>query len=203
MNVQGDQAPAKLQKWWKNRELTHKDHRRTIHELTDTVGFNYGVCQEILTENLNMRRTAAKIVPRLLTNYQKQRCINMCLELWEKANEDQTFTTISRTITGDKGWIYGYDPETKQQSSQWKSPQSPKAKKGAAGPEFNKEHAHCIFLMWRGLFIVNLFLLILWSTLTFTVTFWDAWEKMCEEKGRNFGATTTGSITTRRPPTYP
>jgi hypothetical protein len=25
-------------------------------------------------------------------------------------------------MTGDKSWMYDYDPETKQQSSQWKSP---------------------------------------------------------------------------------
>jgi hypothetical protein len=30
---------------------------------------------------------------------------------------------------GNESWIYGYDSETKQQSSQWKSPQSPRAKK--------------------------------------------------------------------------
>jgi hypothetical protein len=30
---------------------------------------------------------------------------------------------------GDESWIYGYDPETKQQSLQWKSPQSPRAKR--------------------------------------------------------------------------
>jgi hypothetical protein len=40
---------------------------------------------------------------------------------------------------GDESWIYGYDPETKQHPSQWKS------KKGMAGPEFSKEHAHCFF----------------------------------------------------------
>jgi hypothetical protein len=51
----------------------------------------------------------------------------MCLELREKANEDITF--ISRNTTGDESWIYGYDPETKQQSSQRKGPQSPRAKK--------------------------------------------------------------------------
>jgi histone-lysine N-methyltransferase SETMAR len=28
----------------------------------------------------------------------------------------------------DESWIYSYDPETKEQSSQWKSPQSPRAK---------------------------------------------------------------------------
>jgi len=31
---------------------------------------------------------------------------------------------ISNIITGDEAWVYGYDPETKQQSSQWKSPNS-------------------------------------------------------------------------------
>jgi hypothetical protein len=29
----------------------------------------------------------------------------------------------------DKSWIYSYDPEAKHQSLQWKSPQSPRAKK--------------------------------------------------------------------------
>jgi hypothetical protein len=56
------------------------------------------------------------------------------------------------------------------------------------------------------LLIVNLFLLTLRSTLTFTrtVTFWGAWQKMCDEKDRNFGATTSGSfIMTTRPPTCP
>jgi predicted transcriptional regulator YdeE len=39
-------------------ELIHEDRRRGIHELADTVGISYGVCQEILTENLNMRHIA-------------------------------------------------------------------------------------------------------------------------------------------------
>jgi hypothetical protein len=53
----------------------------------------------------------------------------MRLELQEKANEVPTFTSISKNKKGDESWIYGYDPETKQQSSQWKSPQSLRAKK--------------------------------------------------------------------------
>jgi transposase len=55
------------------RELIHEGRRRTIHELADTVGISYGVFQEIVTKNLNMRRIAAKFVPRLITNDQKQR----------------------------------------------------------------------------------------------------------------------------------
>jgi hypothetical protein len=91
-----------LKKIW---ELIHEDRRWTIHDLTDTVGISYGVCQDISTENLHMCLIAAKFVPRLLTNDQKQQRINVCLELQEKANEDPTFTRICRIITGDKSWI--------------------------------------------------------------------------------------------------
>jgi hypothetical protein len=38
---------------------------------------------------------------------------------------------MSRIITGDETWVYGYDPETKLQSSQWRSPSSPRPKKAS------------------------------------------------------------------------
>jgi hypothetical protein len=42
--------------------------------------------------------------------------------------------SISKIVTGDESWIYGYDPEIKQQLSQWKSSQLPKAKgRGRSG----------------------------------------------------------------------
>jgi ribosomal protein S25 len=42
----------------KIEELVNEYCCWTIYELADTVGISYGVCQEILTENLNMRRIA-------------------------------------------------------------------------------------------------------------------------------------------------
>jgi hypothetical protein len=42
---------------------------------------------------------------------------------------ETTLNFISNIIPGDETWVYGYDPETKQQSSQWKSPISPQPKK--------------------------------------------------------------------------
>jgi hypothetical protein len=107
-----------------------------------------------------MRLIVTKFVPQLLTNDQKQQHINVCLEPWEKANVDSTFISRIILVTCDESWIYSYDPQSKQQSSQWKSPQSPREKEGVAGLEFNKEHAHCFFFStWRGLFTVSLFLL--------------------------------------------
>jgi len=74
-----------------------------------------------------MHRVAAKFVPRILTADQKQQRVYFCTELRQLASDDETF--LSRVITGDESWLYGYDPETKQQSSQWKSPTSPRPKK--------------------------------------------------------------------------
>jgi hypothetical protein len=74
------------------QSFVHEDSRRTIHELArGTVGTSSGVCQLIITESVNMSRIAAKVVPRILTNDQKQWAPIMCPELWEKANEDLVF----------------------------------------------------------------------------------------------------------------
>jgi histone-lysine N-methyltransferase SETMAR len=73
----------------------------------------------------------------------------MCLELQEKANEYPTFTSISRIITGGESWICGYDPETKQQSSQL-SPQSPRTKK-AQQIRSSAESMLFVFLNMKGI----------------------------------------------------
>ena len=45
----------------------------------------------------------------------------------QEAESDENF--MGQIITGDETWVYEYDPETKRQSSQWKSPDSPRSKK--------------------------------------------------------------------------
>jgi len=87
----------------------------------------YGTCQWVFTEELGMHHVAAKFVPRILTADQKQQRVNVCTELRCLASYDETF--LSRVITNDESWVYDYDPETKQESSQWKSPISPRPKK--------------------------------------------------------------------------
>jgi hypothetical protein len=91
------------------------------------MGVGYGTCQLILTAELGMHCVTAKFVARVLIADQKQQCVNVCEELRQITLHDVTF--LSRVITGDERWIYGYDPETNQQSSQWKSPNSPRLKK--------------------------------------------------------------------------
>lgn len=109
------------------REIIRNNRRLTIREVAEDVGISYGSCQEILTKELGMSRIAAKFVPRLLTDEQKQNRKTIAQELFERTESDQDF--LKNIITGDETWIYGYDVETKRQSSQWKSANSPRPKK--------------------------------------------------------------------------
>jgi len=36
---------------------------------------------------------------------------------------------VKRIVTGDETWIHNYDPESKQQSMQWKHASSPRPRK--------------------------------------------------------------------------
>jgi len=111
----------------KVREAILADRRQTIHDVCEIGGLSYRTVQRILEDNLNMRCISTRFVPRLLSVDQKALRISVCRELKQQARDDPNF--ISNIITGDETWVYGYDPETKQQLSQWKSPNSPQPKK--------------------------------------------------------------------------
>jgi len=67
-----------------------------------------------------------KFVPRL-TEDQKNNCLNVSYNLREQVGNNPQI--LSKVVTGDETCCYGYDPEIKQASSQWKTPNSPKPKK--------------------------------------------------------------------------
>jgi len=98
------------------REITRADRRLTIREVADKVRVAFGTCQKILTEDLQMTRVTVKFVPRLLTAEQKDDRVSIYTDLHDRAQNDPNF--MSSVNTSDECWIYGYDPETKQMSSQ-------------------------------------------------------------------------------------
>jgi len=66
-------------------------------------------------------------VPRLLTDGQKENRIEISQKLHANANGNENF--LKNIIKGDEKWVYGYDVETKTQSSQWMGKESPRPKK--------------------------------------------------------------------------
>ena len=115
------------------RRLVHEDRRRTIKDIAAIVYVSYGTMQTILTCDLNMHHIAAKFMPRLLTPEKREHRVAICHALRQCAMDDPSF--MSRVITGDESWVYRYDPQTKQQSSQWKSPGSPRPRRQGTAAE--------------------------------------------------------------------
>jgi hypothetical protein len=67
-------------------EVIRSDRRLTVREIADEVGILKTSCPEILTENLSMQRVAAKFVPRLLTEKQKQKRLEVSQNIFDRGN---------------------------------------------------------------------------------------------------------------------
>ena len=74
-----------------------------------------------------MRKLCAKMVPKILSEYQRQRRFTVCQDITEHLEAEPDL--LNSVITGDEAWVFKYDPETKRQSHEWKSYGSPKPKK--------------------------------------------------------------------------
>ena len=109
------------------RTVIRETRRLTIREVSEEVGICKSSCHTILTEKMKMHRVTAKFVLRLLTEEQKQNLVTFSQELLDRSNTDENF--LKNVITGDETWVYGYDVETKVQSSQWVGKSSPRPNK--------------------------------------------------------------------------
>ncbi|UYV70792.1 hypothetical protein LAZ67_8000631 [Cordylochernes scorpioides] len=72
----------------------------------------------IVTEDLRLKKTPTKFIPRFLTNEQKLCRLATCEDMLEMTRTDPEWK--DKIITGDETWVYGYDPETKRQSAEWR-----------------------------------------------------------------------------------
>ncbi|UYV79647.1 hypothetical protein LAZ67_18000172 [Cordylochernes scorpioides] len=103
------------------------NRRITVREVAEDLNISIGSCHSIFINDLGMRRVAVKFVPKLLNCDQKQHRMNITNEMLDSVRDDPNL--LQRVITGDEAWVYGYDMETKAQSSQWKLPHEPRQKK--------------------------------------------------------------------------
>ena len=62
-----------------------------------------------------MKRASAKFLSRLLIEDKKNNHLNVCYNLREQVGNDPQI--LSKVVTRDETWCYGYDLETKQASS--------------------------------------------------------------------------------------
>jgi len=145
--------------------MIRENRRLNIREVSEEVGICKSSCHTILTEKLKMHRVAAKFVPRVLTEEQKQNHLSVSQELLDRSNTDENF--LNNVITGDETWVNGYDVETKAQSSQWVGKSSPRPRT-ARQSRSNVKVMLIVFLIGRVLFVMSLFLVVRQSIKSFT-----------------------------------
>ena len=134
-----------------------------------------------------MRKVCAKMVPKEITEEQKQRTVTICQDLLERQDD-----VLGRVITGDETRVYQYDPETKQQCAQWKTANSPRPKIFCRSKSRTKIML-LTFLILEGLFIMNLYQLDKQST-KFTIwKYWKGCVKNSDGNDPNFLPKTRGS----------
>ncbi|XP_011699262.1 PREDICTED: putative uncharacterized protein FLJ37770, partial [Wasmannia auropunctata] len=109
------------------RKVLRSDRRLSIQQIADTLHMSKFTVHRIVTEDLQMRKVCAKLVPKVLTEDHKELRVLRCQELLDLIQNEPDF--LNFVVTGDESWMFEYDPESKRQSSEWHTTSSPRPKK--------------------------------------------------------------------------
>ena len=100
----------------KVKAVLDSDQRVSVRLIADQVGLPKSIVHEIVTTKLQMWKVCTKLVPKVLTDEQKENRVSISRELLDHVRGDPDF--LEQVITGDERWVSEYDPETKRQSSE-------------------------------------------------------------------------------------
>ncbi|UYV83903.1 hypothetical protein LAZ67_X000562 [Cordylochernes scorpioides] len=81
-------------------EVLRTDRRLSIQQIADTLHMSTFVVHGIVTEDLQMRKVCAKLVPKVLTQDQKELRVLRCQELLDLIQNEPDF--LNSVVTGDE-----------------------------------------------------------------------------------------------------
>jgi len=109
-------------------ELIWEDRRILAKSIAEKLGISRERIGSIINEDLDMRKLSAKWVPKCLKVDQKRQRCQWSEQLLKYFRRDPD-AFLSEMVTMDETWLHHYDPETKQQSMEWRHSGSPRPKK--------------------------------------------------------------------------
>jgi len=109
------------------KDVLDRDRCLNVWLIAEEVGLPKMDVHRIITEDLHVRKICAKLVPKNLSDEQKDNRALVSRELLDRVTSEPDF--LQRVITGDETWVFEYDPTTKRRSSEWHTSQSPRPKK--------------------------------------------------------------------------
>jgi len=101
-------------------ELILEDRGTSPISIAEQLGISLEWVGSIIHEDLDMWKLSAKWVLKCLNaDHKRQRC-QSSENLLEFFRRDPIISCRARMLTMDETWLYHYDPETKQQSMEWR-----------------------------------------------------------------------------------
>jgi len=109
-------------------DLILEDRRISTKSIAEQLGISGERVGSIIHEDLDMRKLSVTWVPKCLNADQKRQWCQSSEQPLEFFRRDPN-DFLSRLLTMDETWFCHYNPETKQQSVEWRHSGSPHPKK--------------------------------------------------------------------------
>ena len=94
------------------------ERRITVEEIARQLDMSTGTANHIINEVLKFSTVSCHWVPKMLTPEHKQNRLDISRKLLDPFYKGETL--LQRIITCDETWAFHYEPETKQQSTEWR-----------------------------------------------------------------------------------
>ena len=98
----------------------------TVRMMADEFGVNREMILQILVEGFGKRKVASWFVPHVLSVDQRHKRVQYSKDIIKTARRNKNF--LNSIVAEDETWCFRYDPTSKRQIAEWKSPASPKGK---------------------------------------------------------------------------
>ncbi|CAF1510471.1 unnamed protein product, partial [Rotaria sp. Silwood1] len=99
------------------KDLVNDDPHISIDYIAAILDISHGSVDAILKQHLGLRKITSKWVPHKLTQEQRQRRIDICIENLQKL--ESGIWRLCDIVTGDETWIYHRKIKSKEQSKAW------------------------------------------------------------------------------------
>ena len=83
--------------------------------IAEELSINKDTVWGIIAENLEMRKVCAKMVPKLLSEDEKQQRVTVCQDIIERLEDDPDL--LGRVMNGDELWIFDQTAESSVEMS--------------------------------------------------------------------------------------
>jgi histone-lysine N-methyltransferase SETMAR len=108
-------------------DMILEDRRISSKKIAEILSLSTERVSFVIRDVLDMRKLSAKWVPKCLNSDQKRERVETSKAILSRINDQPDF--FSRIVTMDETWLHHYDPETKEQSKEWRHSGSPRPKK--------------------------------------------------------------------------